>query len=241
MGCIELNREALGAAEAHFRNSLQNDTAFALPWAWLGMVLFWKATVLPGQNRLQLLDEAVTCANEAIRLDASNAVGHLVLARAHGSNGDVLAAEREARRALELNPNLWFAHHVLAAILLLVKNQPEAALPPLETVLRLNPRDPLIWGTLGLFGVAHRALGDYEESIRFLREATQGGGNSHITHLNLAASLALGGYVEAARASIVRAQALEPNLSISQIEREFGDGTKPAPGLVEGLRIAGLD
>ena len=58
--------------------------------------------------------KARSAAQRALAIDDLLAEGHVALAAAYWARLDFDAAEREFRRALELNPNYANAHHVLA-------------------------------------------------------------------------------------------------------------------------------
>jgi tetratricopeptide (TPR) repeat protein len=124
--------------------------------------------------------------------------------------------------------------------LLFVKDDPEAAIPALQMAAQLNPRAPNRWATDNVLGIAYRVMRQFENAIRFGRLACQGGDQIYISHMNLAATLALAGQEDEAQGALVRAMELEPALSISFVGKNFGVGPKVTPSTIDGLRLAGL-
>jgi hypothetical protein len=105
-----------------------------------------------------------------------------------------------------------------------------------------DPLDPSMWRTDFLRGSAHRRLNEFDEAIIYGRKACQGEGDAtYLTHMQLAATLALAGIREEANACCTRAIEREPALSISWLQDAFAGGSEAAfQELVEGLRVAGL-
>jgi adenylate cyclase len=84
-------------------------------------------------------------AQRAIEIDDRLAEPHTSLALiAENYDWDWHEAEREYKRAIELNPNYSVAHHWYAEGYLALTGQVEAAMSPGMTVLKVNPiYDPL--------------------------------------------------------------------------------------------------
>jgi len=138
--------EGLGQARKYFDTAIQKDPNFAL--AYSGQAdYFAYLTVLGGPEVLKpqlAMTQARAAAQKALELDPS-------LAEAHASMGNVLhnydwdwsGAEREFRRAIELNPNYANAHH-LYAHLLIETRRIDAALAQQRHALELDPYSPFI-------------------------------------------------------------------------------------------------
>jgi TolB-like protein/DNA-binding winged helix-turn-helix (wHTH) protein/lipoprotein NlpI len=138
--------EGLQKAGQYFGDAIRKDPNFAL--AYSGQAdYFAYLTVLGGPEVLSpkaAMTQARAAAQKALQLDPS-------LAEAHASMGNVLhnydwdwaGAEREFRRAIELNPNYANAHH-LYAHLLIETGRTEAALTEERQALGLDPYSPFI-------------------------------------------------------------------------------------------------
>ncbi len=129
-----------------FADAIQKDPNFAL--AYSGQAdYFAYLTVLGGPEILKPRDamaQARTAATKALKLDDS-------LAEAHASMGNILhnydwdwdAAEREYKRAIELNPNYAMAHHLYAHLLIETERK-EESLAEAHRALELDPYSPFV-------------------------------------------------------------------------------------------------
>jgi len=138
--------DGLEKSGKYFADAIQKDPNFAL--AYSGQAdYFAYLTVLGGPEVLRPIEamaQARAAAAKALQLDSS-------LAEAHASMGNILhnydwnwlGAEREYRKAIELNPNYAIAHH-LYAHLLLQTGRREQSIAEAERALELDPYSPFI-------------------------------------------------------------------------------------------------
>ncbi len=138
--------EGLAMAGKYFADAIQKDPNFAL--AYSGQAdYFAYLTVLGGPEIMKPRDamsQARTAASKALQLDDS-------LAEAHASMGNILhnydwnwaAAEKEYKRAIELNPNYAMAHH-LYAHLLIETGHTQESLAEAHRALGLDPYSPFV-------------------------------------------------------------------------------------------------
>jgi len=132
--------------EANFRTAITNfqqaialDSAYALPWAGLA------------STRVSLADRAVdsremyagarSAAERAVRLDSTLAEPHIALGRVLYYGWEWGNAERELRRAVELNPNDADARHWYAHVLMILGRTGEANAQQ-SRMLELDPYGP---------------------------------------------------------------------------------------------------
>ncbi len=131
--------EALQKAIEHFQHAIDKDPAYALAYAGLAD----SYSVLPDYSRvlpMEAWQKARAAAEKALAIDDSLAEAHISLALLlHRANWDWDGAEREFRRALELNPGYATAHHWYAAFLAAVGRFDEA----LAEIRRAREVDPL--------------------------------------------------------------------------------------------------
>jgi TolB-like protein/Tfp pilus assembly protein PilF len=138
--------EGLAMAGKYFADAIQKDPNFAL--AYSGQAdYFAYLTVLGGPEIMKPRDamsQARAAASKALQLDDS-------LAEAHASMGNILhnydwnwaAAEKEYKRAIELNPNYAMAHH-LYAHLLIETGRTQESLTEAHRALGLDPYSPFV-------------------------------------------------------------------------------------------------
>ena len=91
--------------------------------------------------------------------------------------------------------------------------EPLGAIAQAEMAIRLNPRDPSIWGLYALQGWAHLLAGHLDQSIEWLIRAR--GQNPHIwyVHYALAGALGLKGDMEGAKGSLADLQKTKPEIN----------------------------
>lgn len=141
-GLYELRKqrpESIEQAMKYFQQALALDPDDALAYAGLADAYYDQSTLI--RAPLEVMPKAKAAAVRAIELDAT-------LAEAHASLGNVklnfdwdwLGAERELRRALELNPNLPRAHAAYAHYLLTLRRTDEA----IQELHRAETLDPLL-------------------------------------------------------------------------------------------------
>lgn len=138
--------EGLDKAGKYFAQAIKKDPNFALAYSgqsdyFAYLTVLGGPEVMPPDKAMSLARDAAT---KALRLDDS-------LAEAHASMGNVLhnydwnweGAEREFKRAIELNPNYANAHH-LYAHLLIETGRVQESLAEAGRALELDPYSPFI-------------------------------------------------------------------------------------------------
>jgi tetratricopeptide (TPR) repeat protein len=152
------------------------------------------------------------------------------LAQAHASLGvvkffygwDWPGAERELRRAIELNPNYAVAHHCYGVLLNTLQRNDEAV-TELQRALAL---DPLSLGVNNYLGAALINAGRYDDAIKHLEQALELDPNHGDAHGTLGdAYLAKGQYARAVD-EMLKARALygENPATIAGLRRAFERG-----------------
>jgi adenylate cyclase len=187
------------------------------------------------------IDESIRLAREA--LDAGRDDPR-VLALA----GGVLAHQAQdwdtavtaLDRALSLNGNsaeVWRN----SGWVRLFAGDPRTGAKHLRHAIHLSPRDPDINRALAGLGVANMMAGDYEEALKFGRQALQEMPRSAVAHRVVAASLALLGRTEEARNAIRALLAVAPNstTSLARKNMPYRDA-EFVERYHRGLREAGL-
>jgi adenylate cyclase len=150
---------------------------------------------------------------------------------------DFGAATEMLDRAVALNPNsavAWSYRGVAYQFM----GQPEEALRSFERGIRLNPLDPMLYGTFAVMGFAFISLRRFDEAVAAAKKSLRKNQTFTTAYRCLAAALAhLGRDAEASEA-VLRVLELEPDFRIS----EWAARTRQwrAGLLVDGLRKAGL-
>lgn len=156
-------------AEEFFRRAIERDPRFAAAWA--GVAESWLQRGRYGNAPpRELFEQARGPAMKAVALDPDLAEGHAALAQLYGDHDwNWAAAEREYRRALELNPNSDVAHAQFAT-LQLFRRRFEDALEHSRRAVEIDPLSP--WWAVGRGIVLENvrrdaeAIAHFEETLR---------------------------------------------------------------------------
>jgi adenylate cyclase len=160
-------------------------------------------------------DEGIRLAREALdggRNDPSvlQFAGWVSSYLAHDNEAGLAALDR----ALVLNVNSAQALR-FSGWVRLFSGDPRTATEHFTRAIRLSPLDPLISSAFGGLGIAHMMAGDYDEAVKFGRQAVREGPRFALGHRVLAASLALLGRTEEARSAMRALLAVTPNATMS--------------------------
>jgi adenylate cyclase len=224
-----------------FEKAITADPAFAPSYAYKAYCHY--AAVMMGwtddpEHHLTL---GMECAKKSLALDPKDAVGYFAISRIHMIRGEHDASIAAGEKAIELNPNTFYAYHGLSFALVLAGKVEEGIEKSIQAE-RVSPRDPLLWSALVIRGLASNLLERYEEAIDYADKASQIPASSgYWPHALKASALAQTGRVDEARAVLRRAIDEKPDLSIGFIAGTLP--TKHEGGLqpyLDGLRKAGL-
>ncbi len=163
------SREAMETAIDYFRQAIAADPEFAVAYSGLADCY----TVMTNHGHAQpgeALPKAREAAQRAIELDPDLAEAHASLGLVYAEferNPD--AAEREFRRAIQLNPNYTSAHHWYANELMDL-GRPEDALREIQIASELDPHSLMIRYAKG---AVLQELGRLEEAQSSFRKALE--------------------------------------------------------------------
>ena len=177
--------ESLTKAVDSFTQAIVHDPNYAQ--AYVGLAdcynLLREYTVMPSS---EAYPRALAAAKKAVELDAQSSEAHASLAFvSFFGMWDVTTADREFRRAIELDPNNAVAHHWYATYLMCLNRYPES-LAELERARELDPASKSVLADKGmlLFNAGQRREGiatlkqmednepDFISPHRFLRRST---------------------------------------------------------------------
>ncbi|MGF1552984.1 MAG: tetratricopeptide repeat protein [Paracoccaceae bacterium] len=211
------------------------DPGFARSYAGVSRVLndAWRYRWL--QPPETILARALAEAEQAVRLDPSDARGHAALGSVRLYLRHHESALAAFERALALNPN---DADVLAEMghSVCVNDDPDRAIGLIETAMSLNPYHPdwYLWH----LGEAYFDKADYARAITTLNRMQ----DRTEAHRILTASYALSGEREMAVRSARELLLSQPDFSLSHW-RDVPPDRNPEPRerLIDGLRLAGLE
>jgi TolB-like protein/class 3 adenylate cyclase/Flp pilus assembly protein TadD len=185
---------------------------------------------------------AEAASTKALSMSPQHALGHLVLGSVQILTKRAAQGIRECERALALDRNLADAHGLIGAAMVFIGRGAETE-AHIQEAFRLSPRDIYAFRWLHYVGVAKQVLGDDAEAVAWLRQCLEANRNYPIAHFQLAASLALLGLLEEARAAVRAGLALDPTFTLRRTRGSISDDPTFRAGskrVQEGMRIAGV-
>ena len=163
----------------YFQSALEKDPNYAPAHAGIGRVWVARGSWF-GVSPHEAMPKARAAAEKAIQLDDSLGVAHGTLAVVLAYyEWDWAGAEREYKRAIELNPNYTTPAY---SMLLLGMRRPEEARAEIERVIALDPLNSTYQGFLGLHLVHTR---QYDDAIAQCRKTLRAAPNTPWPHAGL--------------------------------------------------------
>ncbi|MEK6322621.1 MAG: protein kinase [Acidobacteriota bacterium] len=167
----------------YFEQAIANDPSYALAYA--GLADSYAEFQRTGINLLpahEAMPKAKQAAMKALELDEQLAEAHISLAQIkEGYEWDWAGAEREYKRAIELNPNLARVHHEYGAYLSMLGRHKES-IAELKRALEIDPLDLDANTELGYRLFVAR---QYDQAIEQFRKALDMDPNSPEAHNGL--------------------------------------------------------
>src|SRR5881227_2141074 len=189
----------------YFDQTAAKDPSYALAYAGLAdayVLLSGFGAASPKDS----LPQAKAAAEKALELDSTLGEAHASLAQAlFAYDFNFAEANREFRRAIELNPNYATAHHWYGESGLTPLGQFEDGVAELKRALQLDPLSVIINADVGTVLTSARR---YDEAIEQLRKTLEMDPSFYYAHYNLGEALEMKGLTENAIAEYQRAIAL---------------------------------
>ncbi|MFB3094836.1 MAG: protein kinase, partial [Candidatus Acidiferrales bacterium] len=174
-------REDSDIAERYFQFALQKDPNYALAYAGLGMVWLMRGDA-GFQAPSETFPKGTAFLEKAMELDDSSAEVRVSLANHKATTQwDWSGAEREFKRAIEINPNLADAHYFYADLLLALKRTEEWN----REIQRALELDPLNDFKRSFYGWHLNYLRRYDEAIPIFQKLLPTGPNKASNYLGL--------------------------------------------------------
>jgi TolB-like protein len=240
---LRRNREDLATAQTFLRHAIELDPSFATPHAALALSCFFQITHGFTAEPADTLDELFAEASQAVVLDPKDALSHTALGLAFMERRDYSASLSEHQIALRLNLNSSLARWAFGYGLHRAERL-EEALEQFDAALRLSPRDPGLWSYLTLKASTLYLLRQYEEAVRFAREAARHSTADLIwPYVHLAAALGQLSRTTEALGAVEELCKRRPGLTVSGVRSWPHNRSRSEPQLahmLEGLRRAGL-
>ena len=182
--------QALHKSVEYYEQAIQRDPLFALAYAGLADTYSLLGAPEAGGDvpPIETLPKAKAAALKAIQIDESLAEPHVSLGHvSYFYDRDWVAAERDFKRAIELNPNYAVAHHWYAIFLSTFPGRMSEALAEIRRALELDPASLIINAWYGrILGLA----GQLDLAIEQLRKTVELDPNFIVAHIRLGQTFA---------------------------------------------------
>jgi TolB-like protein/tetratricopeptide (TPR) repeat protein len=183
-------QDSLEKAKDYFNQAIEKDPNYTL--AYVGLAEYYDVLpeYAPASVR-ETMPKARAAAKRALAIDDTLPEAHATLASTYTSSWDWIAAEREYKRALELNPNYAQAHKLYCLYLSVLGRQQEA----LAEIKRAVELDPLNLVYLNNLAELYRAVRQYDLAVQQFKKVIEMDPTFALAHFNLSdAYLAIGRY-----------------------------------------------
>jgi TolB-like protein/DNA-binding winged helix-turn-helix (wHTH) protein/Flp pilus assembly protein TadD len=188
--------EALRRSIEYYQQAIKLDPNYAQAFAGLARACHWLANV---ERPVELYEQSIEAAKRALQLDEGLAEGHAALGRdLYVYKLDWSGAEREYKRAIELNPGYGEAHHGYSFYLAHMGRLDEAV----TEINRAVDLDPLAVEQRANAGLTYTIAGDYDRGIEYLQSALEVSPHSAQYRVYLGTAYALKGSYPQALAEI---------------------------------------
>ncbi|MEK6337556.1 MAG: protein kinase [Acidobacteriota bacterium] len=171
------SQDGMLKAIENFNQALEMDPNYALAYAGLADAYYGQADVKYSPR--DSMPRMKAAAEKALQLDETLAEAHNSLAIvSYVYDWDWPTAEREFKRAIELDPNYVFAHHQYGWLLALSGRQTEAA-AELAQASRLDPLSPLVTVDNNISYVLSK---QYDRALEFAQKGEEMDPNFFLAH-----------------------------------------------------------
>jgi adenylate cyclase len=182
--------------------------------------------------------EMARLSRRAMQFDPLDARAVMLTGIAEFLQGETQRGRRLLMQAIQMNPSLALAHASVGSTYIL-SGDPELAIDPLQTALRLSPNDFYIFHTLGEVAIARYMMGDFGIAVSAAEESLEirpGYIHAHVVRIG---SLARAGNLSKAQGALQEFLRRRPAFTLSRLEwLPFADRYWVSY-LAEGLKLAG--
>jgi len=185
----------------------------------------------PGQ--IAKIDEMLT---RAIRIDPSNARAYVVRGMTYRSTKRNREAAEAAQTAIRLNPSYAPAYAQLAQDQNSTPAEYPLAIANIDRAIKLSPRDPEMARWHWIKGKTFNYMGRYQDAIRELQAAMDGGYGVWPVYSYLAVAYGYLGQRSEAETALAQARKLNPKLTIKWYRARVEEPEVIFQGLLKGVR-----
>jgi TolB-like protein/Tfp pilus assembly protein PilF len=237
---LKLTRDENLKARSLFERAIELDPQSASAFGGLAYT-HWNDTAFQWTETPAESDaELSRAARRSVELEPNDAEAQMVLSLAYVRSRQADEMIAAAERAVELDPSSAQAHSWLGTFLS-AAGRLEEGLSSAEKAIRLSPRDPLLWFYFSSLAVVHFDSRRYEDAAEWARRSIRGNPEFAYSRAMLAASYALLGRLDDARAEVEALLRVQPGFSIAFARNTTIAGSAGYQDrYLDGLRKAGV-
>jgi TolB-like protein/cytochrome c-type biogenesis protein CcmH/NrfG len=233
-----LNKERVERSMQLCEEAIALDPEYGYAYSLLGAAHMVLVAIGASESPKQSLQRALELGKKAVALDESNSNAHANLAFSYIYLGEFDKAMEEAEKGVSLGPNSAFAYWALGSVLGYADRRQES-IPLFQNSLRLSPI-PISSQLLVFLAAYYRDLGQYEEAVATFKKVLYLYGPDHsMAHLGLAATYAMMGRENEARAEGAEVLRIDPKFSLERFMKHYPP-IASKDRLTEALLKAGL-
>jgi adenylate cyclase len=232
---FEFSKEANVRAKQLNEEAIALDSEFATAHSFLGMCHLFDALYGWSKSPPKSIGNALKFSQKALSLDDSLTGPYVTLSMIYVFQGKHKKALTEARHAVEMGPNAANAVANLGWVLR-CSGQPKEGISLMKKAMRLDPIPKV--KDYDMLGRAYFLTERYEEAIAEYSKAVSLNPDYRDAHVGLAATYAILGRDDDARAEVAEIVKIDPSFSIKKYAKfmRFQVGIESE---IEGLRLAG--
>ena len=214
------------------------ELPWSLPYGLLGLTHVNIAMSGWSEDAPLSLQKAFECANQCMRLDELNPMGHGLLALIYAAMRQYDQSLTEGKMAVDLAPGSADAYGWYSMALTFA-GEPAKAINMMNTAMRLNPFPPA-WYLCGM-GMAFNHLGDYGQALSFLKRALATESTMRTAHLAIAGAYAGLGRIAEAKSHAQELIHIDPEFTLDSFRQTNPHKDRDyCAQIVDALRLAGL-
>jgi TolB-like protein/Tfp pilus assembly protein PilF len=164
--------------------------------------------------------KAEAALTDALSRNPLHPTAHLVLGAVYIFSHRATEGIAECERALALDRNIATAHAFIGQAKRLLGRDEETE-GHVNEALRISPRDNFAFWWMNWVGFAKFRLAEFADAATWFRRAIENNRNYSWPHFGLAGALVQMGDVEAAKAAVQHAIALDPNINLSRLRAKL--------------------
>jgi adenylate cyclase len=220
---LPLTKEDNARARKLLEQAVKLDPNYAAAWAGLALNCLVDEAFEWAESREETFKLAYQAIEEALKLDDTNPLAHVLLGVFHGRKGQRGKAVAEGEKAISLGPNNGLVHFFYAMI---IKDagQPEKAISLIKKAMSLEPCYAPIY--LEVLADAYQRVGHQKEALETWRELYNRSRRGRAEYLlaleGLAITCTQARQTDEARKYAEELFSIEPNLSLSGLAQAKG-------------------